>query len=61
MSDIREEEWELLREQFGDLAYEEPHNHRLFLALLAKHREDKEVDADKQKARRNGGLSAIQA
>lgn len=47
MSDITEEEWQLLREQFGDLAYEEPHNHRRFLAVLRDCHEDKEDETKK--------------
>ena len=34
MSDITEQEWQILRKHFGDLAYEEPHNHRRFLETL---------------------------
>ena len=34
MRDITEKEWQLLREEFGDLAYEEPHNHQRFLAVI---------------------------
>lgn len=34
MSQITDEEWELLRQYFGDLAYEEPHNHQQFLATI---------------------------
>lgn len=47
MSDITEEEWQLLREQFGDLAYEEPHNHQRFLALLRDRRQEKEDETKK--------------
>ena len=34
MIEITDEEWELLKQYFGDLAYEEPHNHGRFLAAL---------------------------
>lgn len=34
MSDITDEEWQLLREHYGDLAYEEPHNHRRYLEAI---------------------------
>ncbi|MFN3506592.1 MAG: hypothetical protein ACK4ZU_03885 [Allorhizobium sp.] len=47
MNDITEEEWQLLREQFGDLAYEEPHNHHRFLSLLRDRREDEEDETKK--------------
>ncbi|MEW9616929.1 hypothetical protein AB3G45_24285 [Shinella sp. S4-D37] len=33
MIEITDEEWELLKQYFGDLAYEEPHNHGRFLAV----------------------------
>lgn len=32
MSDITESDWRLIRHVFGDLAYEEPHNHADMLA-----------------------------
>lgn len=32
MSDITESEWQLIRSVFGDIAYEEPHNHADMLA-----------------------------
>lgn len=47
MSEITEEEWQLLREQFGDLAYEEPHNHQRFLSLLRDRLPDKEDQTKK--------------
>lgn len=34
MSDITDEEWQLLKEHFGDLAYEEPHNHERYLVTI---------------------------
>ncbi|CUW88569.1 MULTISPECIES: hypothetical protein [Rhizobium/Agrobacterium group] len=45
MSDITESEWRLIRQVFGDLAYEEPHNHvdMLAAARLAALRENKEA------------------
>jgi hypothetical protein len=32
MSNITETEWQLIRSVFGDIAYEEPHNHADMLA-----------------------------
>lgn len=38
MSDITDTEWQLLVHYYGDLAYEEPHNHQRFLdAIYAQH------------------------
>ena len=34
MSDITDAEWQLIREHFGDLAYEEPHNHHRMLKVI---------------------------
>lgn len=34
MSQITDAEWELLKHYFGDLAYEEPHNHERYLAYI---------------------------
>lgn len=34
MSNITDEEWELLKQYYGDLAYEEPHNHQGYLAAI---------------------------
>lgn len=34
MIEITDEEWELLKQYFGDLAYEEPHNHERYLAYI---------------------------
>jgi len=39
MIEITDEEWELLKQYFGDLAYEEPHNHGRFLAAIRGLRE----------------------
>ena len=36
MSDISASECRLLRETYGDLAYEEPHRHREMLELLGR-------------------------
>lgn len=47
MSDISEQEWQLLRQHFGDLAYEEPHNHRRYLEAIHKVLDDKEDDPEK--------------
>lgn len=34
MSQVTNEEWTLIRQYFGDLAYEEPHNHQRFLTAI---------------------------
>lgn len=34
MSDITDAEWEMLKRHYGDLAYEEPHNHTRYLAAI---------------------------
>lgn len=34
MSNVTDEEWKLLVQYFGDLAYEEPHNHQRWLAVI---------------------------
>ncbi|MGJ7040871.1 hypothetical protein J2Y63_004139 [Shinella sp. BE166] len=31
---ITDREWELLKRHYGDLAYEEPHNHARYLAAI---------------------------
>lgn len=36
MSNITPSEWRLLRQEYGDLAYEEPHRHREMLDLLRR-------------------------
>lgn len=41
MSDITADEWGLLKQYYGDLAYEEPHNHRMFLATIRENKEAK--------------------
>ena len=46
MSDISEQEWQLLREHYGDLAYEEPHNHRRYLAAIREFLGKKEDDLE---------------
>jgi len=46
MSEISDEEWNLLKHYFGDLAYEEPHNHERFLAFI---RGLKEIEAGEVK------------
>lgn len=35
---ISDREWKLLREHYGDLAYEEPHRHTEMLALIRRPR-----------------------
>lgn len=36
MSDISASEWRLLREEYGDIAYEEPHRHREMLEPIRR-------------------------
>lgn len=36
MSDITDAEWQLIREHFGDMAYEEPHNHQGMLKVIKR-------------------------
>src|SRR5690606_34908602 len=36
MSDITDAEWQLIREHFGDMAYEEPHNHQGVLKVIKR-------------------------
>jgi hypothetical protein len=33
MSDVTETEWQLIKSVFGDVAYEEPHNHVAMLEV----------------------------
>ncbi|MBP2235342.1 hypothetical protein J2Z31_001834 [Sinorhizobium kostiense] len=34
MSDITDEQWQRIREHYGDLAYEHPEMHRMMLEIL---------------------------
>ncbi|WP_312417065.1 hypothetical protein [Shinella sp.] len=36
MSNITDAEWQLIRQNFGDLAYEEPHNHHNMLKVIKR-------------------------
>jgi hypothetical protein len=47
MSAITDEEWHLLKEHFGDLAYEEPHNHRRYLTAIREALKDDRDDPEK--------------